>query len=91
MCGVTGSLAEITSKALARTGLAGGGDAKPLSGTFSPFVMTEPESFSMWYDTPAHIHTHEHARTHIPSHTHTYTTYIPHRDTHTPAERNEVP
>lgn len=51
MWGVTGEVSRTNKQGVARTGLAGGGDAKPLSGTFSLCVMTEPESFSMCYST----------------------------------------
>lgn len=51
MCGVTGEISRTNKQGVARTGLAGGGDVKPLSGTFSLCIMTEPESFSMCYST----------------------------------------
>lgn len=51
MCGVTGEISRTNKQGVARTGLAGGGDVKPLSGTFSLCIMTEPESFSMCYSS----------------------------------------
>lgn len=47
-------VSRTNKQGVARTGLAGGGDVKPLSGTFSLCVMTEPESFSMCYSTHTH-------------------------------------